>query len=324
MPSRAARAFWVAAPGRGELRDEPLREPRADEVAVRARYSGISRGTEALVFSGRVPASEHQRMRAPFQDGEFPAPLKYGYANVGTIEGGARDGESVFVLFPHQTRYVVPAAAAHRIPAAVPPARAVLAANLETAINGLWDAQPAVGNRIVVIGAGTVGCLVAWLARRIPGTRVLLSDVNASRESVAAQLGVAFAAPDRLTPDSADLIVHTSGSPDGLTRALQVADFEATIVEMSWYGTTVVPLPLGEGFHAKRLTIRSSQVGVVAAAARPRWDSRRRLELALSLLTDSALDALITGESPFDSLPDTMARLAASPGNTICHRIRYD
>jgi threonine dehydrogenase-like Zn-dependent dehydrogenase len=200
----------------------------------------------------------------------------------------------------------------------------VLAANLETAINGLWDAQPAIGSRIVVIGAGTVGCLVAWLGRRIPGCDVLLSDVNRARASTAERLGVAFATPDRLEADSAELIVHTSGSPDGLARALQVATFEGTVVEMSWYGTTLVPLPLGEGFHAKRLTVRSSQVGTVAAPARAHWDTRRRLGLALSLLNDPALDVLITGESAFESLPETMARLAASPGGTICHRIRYD
>lgn len=320
-----ARAFWIAAPRTGEIRSEPLPAPGAGDVVVRTLYSGISRGTEALVFEGRVPASEHARMRAPFQVGEFPGPVKYGYASVGRVEHGphALVGRTVFVLHPHQTRYVVPAHAVAVVPDSVPGARAVLAANLETAINGLWDAGPRVGDRIVVIGGGTVGCLTAWLAGRIPGCSVEVVDLNPARRTVARALGVSFAAPSAVAGE-ADLVIHASGSPAGLALALQVAAFEATVVEMSWYGTQAVSIPLGEAFHARRLTIRSSQVGSVASAQRPRWDTRRRMQLALSLLADPALDTLITGESDFESLPSVMARLAATPGDTLCHRIRYD
>jgi len=319
-----ARAFWIVEPGRGEIRDEIVAEPAADEVAIRTLYSGISRGTEALVFAGRVPVSEHQRMRAPFQAGEFPAPIKYGYANVGIVERGPRSlqNRTVFALYPHQTRYVVPASSAHVLPEGVPPARAVLAANLETAINGLWDASPQVGDRITVIGAGTVGCLVAWIAGRMPGCHVELVDVNPARAAVAGALGVRFVSPEAAAGD-ADVVVHASGSATGLELALRVAGFEATIIEMSWYGDRTVALALGEGFHARRLTLRSSQVGHVAATQRARWDTRRRMQLALSMLTDSSPDALITGESAFEALPDVMAQLAAAPGNTLCHRIRY-
>ena len=296
----------------------------ADDVVVRAMYSGISRGTEALVFAGRVPASEHQRMRAPFQAGEFPAPVKYGYASVGRIEQGPRglQDRDVFVLFPHQTRYVVPAGSAHVLPEGLPPARAVLAANLETAVNGLWDARPQIGDRIVVVGAGTVGCLVAWLAGRLPGCEVDLVDINPDRRGIARALGVRFARPEAVS-EGADVVIHASGSPAGLDLALRLAAFEATIVEMSWYGNQIVPLPLGEAFHARRLTLVSSQVGSIARSQRARWDARRRMQLALTLLTDPTLDVLITGESEFESLPATMAQLAAEPGGTICHRIRY-
>jgi 2-desacetyl-2-hydroxyethyl bacteriochlorophyllide A dehydrogenase len=319
-----ARAFWIAEPGRGELRVEPLPEPAADEVVVRSLFSGISRGTEALVFAGRVPASERQRMRAPFQSGEFPAPVKYGYASVGEVERGADQlqGRRVFVLYPHQTRYVVPASAVHLLPDGVPPARAVLAANLETAINAVWDARPHVGDRIAVIGAGTVGSLAAWIAGRIAECDVELVDTNPARSEIARALGVRFATPAAAT-DGADVVIHASGSPAGLALALRVAAFEATIVEMSWYGAGAVPLPLGEAFHARRLTIRSSQVGSVAPAQRARWDPRRRMALALSMLADPALDVLITGESAFDALPQVMAQLASAPGDTLCHRIRY-
>jgi 2-desacetyl-2-hydroxyethyl bacteriochlorophyllide A dehydrogenase len=319
-----ARAFWVAAPGRGEIRDEPVAPAADDEVVVRALFSGISRGTEALVFQGRVPASEHERMRAPFQAGAFPAPVKYGYASVGIVEHGSNGlaGRHVFALYPHQTRYVVPAHAVTVIPDTVPPARAVLAANLETAINGVWDARPHVGDRVTVIGAGTVGCLTAWIASRIGGCDVELVDVNPARAAVAQALGVRFALSSSASGNR-DVVLHTSGAPAGLALALSVAGLEATIVEMSWYGDQSVALPLGEAFHARRLTITSSQVGRIAPAQRARWDSARRLHLVMTMLADPALDALITGESGFEELPQVMARLSSAPGNTLCHRIRY-
>jgi threonine dehydrogenase-like Zn-dependent dehydrogenase len=325
MAAGEARAFWIAAPGRGEIRTEPIGSPASGEVQVRALFSGISRGTESLVFQGRVPASEYQRMRAPFQDGQFPAPVKYGYASVGVVERGGREllNRPVFVLYPHQTRYIVPARAIHVIPPSVPPARAVLAANLETAINGLWDARAQAGDRIVVIGGGAVGCLVAWLASRLPGCDVELVDLNPARRRIAEALGIRFVGPEQMSPD-ADVVIHASGSPAGLELALRAAGFEATIVEMSWYGTQMVAIPLGEVFHARRLTLKSSQVGSVASSQRPRWDAPRRMSLALRLLADPALDALITSESDFDTLPDVMAKLATGPGDTICHRIRYE
>lgn len=324
MIADEARAFWIAAPGRGEIRSEPIAAPVAGDALVRALYSGISRGTEALVFQGRVPVSEHQRMRAPFQAGDFPAPVKYGYAGVGTVERGPREllGKTVFVLHPHQTRYVVPASSAYVVPADVPAARAVLAANLETAINGMWDADVRIGDRVLIVGAGAVGCFVAWLASRIPGCDVELVDINPAREAVARALGVRFSTPSADGPD-ADVVIHTSGSPDGLTFALSRAGVEATVTELSWYGDRVVPLPLGGSFHARRLRLQSSQVGTVAASQRSRWDHRRRMELALTLLAHDELDALITGESAFDDLPAVMARLAAEPSNELCHRIRY-
>ena len=319
-----ARAFWVAAVGRGEIRSEPLAAPSHGDVLVRALYSGISRGTEALVFGGHVPETEHALMRAPFQVGEFPAPVKYGYASVGRVEQGPRElhDRTVFVLFPHQTRYIVPAPAVYVLPDTLPPGRAVLAANLETAINGVWDASPHIGDRVAVIGAGTVGCLAAWLAASIGGCEVELVDINPRRAAVAHALGVRFAEPASVTRE-ADVVIHASGSPAGLELALETAGFEARIVELSWFGDRTVPLPLGRAFHAKRLTVVSSQVGAVAASQRPRWDTRRRMRLALRLLGDASLDVLITGESDFETLPQVMERLTTAPGDTLCHRVRY-
>jgi len=323
--SDTAEAFWIIAPGRGETREETL-PPLADgEVQVRTRYSGISRGTETLVFRGEVPTSEYARMRAPFQDGDFPGPVKYGYISVGDVEQGpdALLGRTVYCLFPHQTRYRVPAAAVHPLPQGVPPARAILAANLETAVNGLWDASPRIGDRIAVVGAGTLGCLCAWLAARVPGCAVELIDTNPNRAAVAAALGADFRLPPDALPD-ADLVIHSSGTPAGLATALGLAGFEATVLELSWFGERQVRLPLGQAFHQRRLTLRSSQVGTVAAAQRPRWDHARRMALTLGLLTDPVLDRLITGEDAFADLPAIMSKLARAPGDTLMHRIRYD
>ena len=325
MSAADPRAFWITGPCTGEIRSEALGRCTPDDVRVRALYSGISRGTEGLVFRGEVPPGEYARMRAPFQAGEFPAPVKYGYASVGEVEEGpeALCGRRVFCLHPHQTHYVVPAAAAHPLPEAVPAARAILAANLETAINGLWDADVRLGDRVAVVGAGALGCLVARLAGRVPGCEVELVDPNPRRATVARALGVGFAAPGSARAE-ADLVIHASGTAEGARLALELAGFEATVVELSWFGTRSVALPLGERFHAQRLTLKSSQVGTVAPAQRARWTHARRLGLALRLLDDATLDVLVTGEDRFEDLPQAMARLANDPGDTICHRIVYD
>lgn len=322
--SSEARAFWIAAPGRGEIRDEVIGTPAADEIRVRTLFSGISRGTESLVFAGRVPPSEHQRMAAPFQQGQFPAPVKYGYANVGVVEAGPAQlvGRVVFTLFPHQTRFLVPASAAHPVPDTVPPQRAVLAANMETAVNILWDARPHIGDRITVVGAGTVGCLAAWLAARVIGCTVELVDVNPARAQIARALGAGFSLPRGAQTD-VDLVIHASGKQEGLATALQISGVESTVIEASWFGAGDVSVPLGEAFHARRLTIRSSQVGSVAPSQRARWSYGRRMALALTLLSDPVLDALITGESAFETLPEVMAQLASEPGDTLCQRVRY-
>lgn len=318
------RAFWITGPSRAEIRSEPLVPCSPDEVRVRALYSGVSRGTETLVFRGEVPPSEYERMRAPFQQGAFPAPLKYGYTSVGVVEDGPEPlrGRRVFCLHPHQTRYVVPAAAVRRLPEGLPPGRAVLAANLETAINGLWDADLRLGDRVGVVGAGALGCLAAWLAARVPGCEVELVDLNPGRASTARALGTGFASPDRARR-GADLVIHASGTPEGAHIALELAGFEATVLELSWFGARAVPLPLGERFHSQRLTLKSSQVGSVPPGRSPRWDTRRRMQLALSLLQHTELDALITGESDFESLPGVMADLVADHTNVLCHRVKY-
>lgn len=318
-------AFWVASPGRGELRTETLPVTGDGELRIKTLYSGVSRGTESLVFGGHVPPGEYERMRAPFQAGQFPAPVKYGYASVGRVEEGPAEqvGSMVFCLFPHQQRYVVPAAAAHVVPPAVPAARAILAANLETALNGVWDSGVGPGDRVSVIGAGSVGCLVAWLIGRIPGCEVELVDLNPRRREVAAGLGVRFAHPDSAR-EGADVVLHASGSSEGLALAMRLAAFEATVVELSWYGDRAVTLPLGQAFHSQRLTLKSSQVGTVADSRRARWSHSRRMQMALSLLEAPELDVLINSQSRFEDLPRVMGELSRSAGEVIMHRVNYE
>lgn len=319
-----SRAFWATAPGRGEIREQALAQPGAGEVRVSTRYTGISRGSESLVFSGRVPESEFDRMRAPFQKGDFPFPVCYGYASVGEVEAGDPGlvGREVFCLHPHQDRYVVPASAVVPLPASVPTARAVLAANLETALNAIWDGAAGPGDRIAIVGGGVVGLLTGALAAAIPGCSVTLIDIASARRLPAEALGMTFAGPDH-APADCDLVFHASGHADGLVTALGCAGMEASVIEMSWYGNSVVPVPLGQAFHARRLTLRASQVGHVPPARQPRWTRRRRLETAISLLADDRFDILFSGESDFDQLPDLMPQLASGQIDALCHRIRY-
>ncbi|MCX4885070.1 MULTISPECIES: zinc-binding alcohol dehydrogenase [unclassified Streptomyces] len=320
-----ARAFWLSRQGHGEIRSTDLPGPAEGEVLVRSLFSGVSRGTETLVFRGGVPQSQHAAMRAPFQEGDFPAPVKYGYLNVGVVEEGPAElaGRTVFCLYPHQTRYVVPAAAVTVVPDTVPAERAVLAGTVETAVNALWDAAPLVGDRIAVVGGGMVGCSVAALLARFPGVRVQLVDADPARAKVAQALGVDFALPgDAL--DGRDLVVHASATEQGLARSLELLSDEGTVLELSWYGDRKVSLPLGEAFHSRRLVIRSSQVGTVSPARRSSRTYADRLALALDLLADPALDALVTGECAFDELPDVMPRLASGEIPALCHRVRYE
>jgi len=320
-----ARAFWVVEPGRGELRSEQLESPAAGEVLVRALYSAISRGSESLVFHGRVPVSEYQHMRCPHQVGEFPGPLKYGYSSVGVVEAGSAEllGRPVFSLFPHQSAYVLPARAVLPVPAGVPPERAVLAANLETAINAVWDAAPRLGDRVTVVGAGVVGCLCAYLLARYPAVTVELVDLRPERGEIASAFGANFSLPADAQRER-DLVVHASGSEAGLCTSLQLAATDATVLELSWFGDVQVSLPLGAAFHVQRLSLRSSQVGTVSPRARARFDHRTRLALALELCKDPLLDRLIDAESRFVDLPQSMPQLTRSDSASLCHRLRYD
>ncbi|MEL7178571.1 MAG: zinc-binding alcohol dehydrogenase [Pseudomonadota bacterium] len=316
-----ARALWITAAQEAVTRDTTY-FPDTGDVEIKTLFTGVSRGTERLVYRGQVPASEHANMRAPFQEGAFTFPIKYGYAAVGEVQGGDRQGETVFSLFPHQTSFAVPDAMALTVPGDVPAARAVLAANMETAVNITWDAGISIGDRVVVIGCGVVGALVGYLAAKVPGTEVTLVDIYPSRAALAEALGCGFAVSDS-APDEADLVIHASASAAGLSLAIALAGVEAKIVEASWYGANSIEAPLGGRFHQRRLQIVSSQVGRIPAGQAARWDYGRRLAKALALLNDPALDALISGETAFADLPAAYDGILTDPA-TLCHRVRYE
>ncbi len=308
------------------MKQAPLGLLAEDDLLVESRFGAISRGTEALVAEGSVPESEHDCMRAPLQGGEFPFPVKYGYAVVGTVKAGsaASLGQTVFCLHPHQDLFHVPAKMAIPVPSDVPAARAVLAANMETALNGIWDAGILAGDKVTVVGGGLVGLLVAFLSAKIPGVQVTLVDVNADRRALAQTLGCRFALPGEAEASAcdSDVVIHASATSKGLATAIAVAGFEARIVEMSWFGDGTSAVPLGGRFHSHRLSIVGSQVGHVPAARRARWPLSRRLETALALLTDDRLDNLISGETAFDDLAGRYIPILSDP-DTLCHRIRY-
>lgn len=319
-------ALWLTDKECAELREEELPPHDEGKMRIRSRFGAISRGTEALVFHGSVPESEYATMRAPLQQGDFPFPVKYGYAVVGTIVSGPAErlGETAFCLHPHQNIFDAPPQMVIPLPASVPAERAVLAANMETALNGLWDADILPGDKVAIVGGGLVGLLVAYLAAGIPGTEVAIVDINGDRKRLAETFGCNFTTPveAQSKPGDRDVVIHTSASNAGLATAISLAGFEARIVEMSWYGERMPDVPLGGRFHSQRLSIIGSQVGHVPPGRRSRWPLSRRMGKALELLADSRLDALISGETAFHDLDRDYASILGHPG-TLCHRIRY-
>jgi len=319
-----ATAYWTIAARRGELRRELLSEPGPDEVRVRALASGVSRGTELLVHRHAVPESVRGRMRCPFQTGDLPGPVKYGYLSVGRVEAGPPHlvGTRVFCLHPHQDVYVVPASAVTVVPDGVPSERAVLAGTVETAVNALWDGPPRIGDRIAVVGGGMVGLSVAALLRRFPLGRLQLVDVDLSKAQVAERLGVRLVSPADAEGDC-DLVFHASATQEGLGTAVRLLGDEGAVIEMSWYGDAEPQLPLGAEFHARRLTIRASQVGRLSPDRTARWAPSDRLAIALDLLRDNAFDALLAPAVPFAELPGVLSQLEKGNGTALCQVISY-
>lgn len=319
--TRTARALWYAGKGVAELRSAPLPPLEPGQATVRTLFSGISRGTERLIFNGAVGRSEWERMRGPNQEGNFPFPVKYGYCATGLVEAGpdALIGRSVFCLYPHQDIFNVAVEQLAPLPDGLPPRRATLAANMETALNAFWDGSPNAGDRIVVIGAGVVGLLLTSLLARLPVPATTV-DTDASRKPLIEALGGTYAAEP---PADAHVVFHASATAAGLNAAINCARFEATIVEMSWYGDKPVTVDLGGAFHSRRLRLVSSQVGHIATSQRPHWSFARRREAALGLLSAPELDALVSEEVAFEDAPAAMPAILAAGARGLAPVIRY-
>lgn len=318
------RALWYVAPHQVEIRPEILPPLASDQAQIRSLFGAISRGTESLIFNGAVPESEYGRMQSPFMGGQFPFPVKYGYCNVGVVTSGPNEliGQNVFSLSPHQTVFNAPINALSVIPSHIPPARGVLAANMETALNGVWVGRPAPADRLAIVGGGVIGLLIAYLCRHLPGAEVTLVDTNPERATICRDLGINFATPDH-APTECDVVFHASGHPAGLSTALGLAGEEATVVELSWFGSQAVSVPLGGAFHSRQLRLLSCQVGHIESSHKARWHYARRLQAAINLLADPCLDALLAPATPFDELTRTLPDLFSPQSSVLCQVIKY-
>ena len=332
MPNNAAhspnailsQSLWYVAPTHAEIRSESLAPLPDQSLRVRTLFGALSRGTESLVYRGLVPESEYTRMLAPWMKGTFPFPVQYGYSNVGCVEDGpsAWIGQHVFALQPHKTVYQAGIQEVVALPDGVSVERAVLAANMETALNAVWDAAPGPGDRIAIVGGGVVGCLVAYLCGHLPSAEVTLVDINPARARIAESLGIQFSLPEA-APADCDVVFHCSASAAGLATAIAAAGHEATVLELSWYGANPVQAPLGGAFHSRQLRLQSSQVGHIAASHRPRWTHRRRLQTAIQMLADERLDVLLEPAINFTDLPDRLPDLLGARSDALCCLIRY-
>ncbi len=314
------RELWFTGPRAVEVREGEPPAPRASQVVARALASGVSQGTELLLYRGLGPTPFDPSLDAP---GAPTFPRRYGYAWVGEVVERAADGTGphpgarVFALAPHGDRHALEASAVRAIDRAIPPARAVLAANLETAVTCVWDAGIGLGDRVVVLGGGVVGLLVARLARA-SGARVRLVEPSPRRRSAAGALGVDAVAPGDDAPRAdADVVVEATGDPAVLDVAVRHAAREATIVVASFYGARSAAVALGDDFHRRRLRLLASQVSVVPPSRAPRWSFDCRFDLVRALLEDAALDALVDPPCPFADAAAVYARLDRRPGDAV-------
>ncbi|GAB3842067.1 zinc-dependent alcohol dehydrogenase [Nesterenkonia populi] len=314
--------YWTTGPSTSEIRETEVPVPDDGEALIETLVSGVSRGTEGLVHRGEVPDAVAHLMRAPNQLGDLPHPVSHGYLNVGVVREGAEHlvGQRVFTLSGHRQHVVMSTEDCHVLPAGMSAERALLAGIAEVALNGVWEAQLTLADRVAVVGAGLVGLCAGLLAERA-GAHVLMVDQNERRRALCERLGLAAAAPEEAGGDQ-DVVLHTSASAAGLETALRIIGDDGAVVELSWYGTSAPQIPLGSDFHARRLRILGVQVGEVASPKRLRRTRTERLATALGLLADERFDALITGRSPLTQLPGEMNRLLADP-ETILHVIDY-
>ncbi len=334
VQERPAVSIWFTSTRTVELRASSAPAPGRGEVRIEALFSGISHGSEMMVYRGEVPAGLAADSTLPTLQGSFSFPVKYGYASVGRVVdagGGVNElaeGDLVFAFNPHETCYTVPATVVIRLPQELDPRIGVFAANVETAVNSLLDAAPRLGERVVVIGQGVVGLLITQLARRAGASLVITSDLYEKRRQLSRSAGadlVVDPAAESLAEHvsaltggvGADVVIEASGQPSALDDAVAAAAHEGRVVVVSWYGTKRVELALGSGFHRKRLTLKSSQVSNLDPSLTPRWNVLRRRELAVRYLGELCLDDLISHVLPFDRAAEAYRLIDQRPAEVI-------
>jgi 2-desacetyl-2-hydroxyethyl bacteriochlorophyllide A dehydrogenase len=340
IKSPIATAVWFPRRRAVELREEEVPSVGPDEIRVRTLASGISQGTEMLVYRGDVDSG--LALDLPTLSGSFALPIKYGYASVGQIEEAGsqigledsrfqgqriKEGDLVFVHHPHQTEFVVPASMAVVLPETLDPECGVFFANAETALNVVLDAHPRLGDRIVIFGQGVVGLLITQMTR-LAGARPIIAVEPAKKRQELSRLAGADAVLDpqenlgeqvRDLTDGigADIVIEASGNPEALTQALDCAATQGMVVVCSWYGTKSVSVPLGGHFHRGRLRIVSSQIGMLDPGIQPRWSRDRRASTARDLLEQLELLPLITHRIPFADAAEAYRIVDEHPDDAV-------
>lgn len=316
-------ALWFEDRHTGKIMEETVPPLAADMCLVKAQFSAISSGTERTVFSGDVPPVLHEEMRCPYMGGSFSFPVKYGYSLVGEVVAGPESllYKRVHVLHPHQTLAAVRCEDLLVLPENLPPARATLISNLETAITAVWDSGVHVGDRALVAGFGIIGSLVARLLSGIPGTEVYVTDSDPHKTGLATRMGFALYEP--LQHPDLDVAFNASATAEGLQSAIDSLGTEGRVIELSWYGTHDVHLWLGDTFHSRRKAILCSQVSTIPAAMRTRWSRQRRRELAARLLCDPVFDQHISHVVRFEELPEVFDRLLTMPSDCLSILVEY-
>lgn len=312
MKKLSAESFWIRKKNNSFIKKHSISIPQNNEVLVKTIYSGISYGTEKIVYSGNVPKSQRSLMRCPYQEGEFGSNVKYGYMNVGKVMNGPSKlvNRYVYTLYPHQTQYVLPLEELTFIPKLIPIKRCLLTANMETAINAMWDTLPTCGDKILIIGAGIVGFLMAYILMTIIGIEILLIDTDKEKSKIAKIFGIKFSCS---IPKSynANIIYECSGNPSVIDILSSHVNDETVICIMSWYGNSVSNINFGNEFFSKRTKILFSQVAKVSHNRDKYWNNKKRKDLAISLLNDDKLDNLIEKDMiSFHDLPEFFSNTA--------------
>ena len=278
-----AQVLYFTAPGEVQLRDEFLPEPRDGEQLFISRLQAISPGTERLMFSGTFPKGLEADPGMDGFDGRFDYPFRYGYINVCTDEEGRR----YFAFKDHCTAFVADPGKLIRLPDTLTDRQALLLPHTETALSIIHDLHPRMGERILITGAGILGSLTALVLSMHNGCRVTISDPHPEKAGWFRRTPGALFPPRFVTCSETgfDAAVDCSGNPDGLQTCIDSVGMEGRVIAAGWFGDQIAPLNLGRSFHRKRISLISSQVSNLAPELGPLWSKKRRMAVAMEIIS---------------------------------------